>query len=51
MTDSSAEAEYIFTSKMIKEVVWIKKLVIELGVSSNIVDPIALYYDNNLEIH
>ena len=30
-----------------KEVVWIRKFIIELGVEPNIVDPIPLYYDNN----
>jgi hypothetical protein len=33
--------------KVAKEVTWIKKFIIELGVVSNIVNPIALYYDNN----
>jgi hypothetical protein len=51
MTDAIAKVKYIFTSKVIKEIVWIKKLIIEPGVSSNIVDPIALYCNNNLEIH
>jgi hypothetical protein len=51
MTDSIAKVEYTSTSKVIKKIVWIMKLIIKLGVSSNIVDPIALYCNNNLEIH
>ena len=51
MTDSIAKVKYTSTSKVIKGIVWIKKLIIEPGVSSNIVDPIALYCNNNLEIH
>jgi hypothetical protein len=33
--------------KVAKEVIWIKKFIIELGVVPSIVNPIALYYDNN----
>jgi hypothetical protein len=31
----------------IKEVIWIKKFIIELGVVPSIVDLVAKYYDNN----
>ena len=30
-----------------KEVVWMKKFIIEIGVVLSYVDPITLYYNNN----
>ena len=45
--DSTCEAEYITASKAAKEVVWIKKFLLELGVVPSIVDPVLVYCDNN----
>jgi hypothetical protein len=47
MTDSTIEAEYIATSESVKEGVWIRKFLIELGVFPNASSPLNLYYDNN----
>jgi hypothetical protein len=47
MTDSTIEAEYIATSESMKEGVWIRKFLIELGVFPNASSPLNLYYDNN----
>ena len=45
--DSTIEAEYIAVSDTAKEVVWLKKLIIDLGVVPTISDPIPLLCDNN----
>lgn len=47
VADSTTEAEYIAASSAAKEAVWIKKFITELGVVPTIVDPVALYCDNN----
>ena len=47
IVDSTNELEYIATSKVAKEVVWIRKFIVELEVVPSIVDPIPLYCDNN----
>ncbi|KAI5419956.1 hypothetical protein KIW84_043940 [Lathyrus oleraceus] len=47
VVDSTIEAEYIAASSAVKEVVWIKKFISELGIVPRIVDPIGLYCDNN----
>ena len=47
VVDSTTEAEYIAASEAAKEVVWIRKFIIELGVVPSIADPIELYCDNN----
>ena len=47
IVDSTTEVEYIVAFKVAKEVVWIRKFILELGVVPNIVDPIPLYCDNN----
>ncbi|KAI5440564.1 hypothetical protein KIW84_010157 [Lathyrus oleraceus] len=47
VVDSNTEAEYIDASSAVKEVVWIKKFISELGIVPSIVDPIGLYCDNN----
>ncbi|KAI5408387.1 hypothetical protein KIW84_054280 [Lathyrus oleraceus] len=47
VADSTTEAEYITASSAVKEVVWIKKFISELGIVPSIVDPIGLYCDNN----
>ena len=45
--DSTTEAEYIAASDAAKEAVWIKKFIAELGVVRSIVNPVAIYCDNN----
>ncbi|XP_057418641.1 secreted RxLR effector protein 161-like [Lotus japonicus] len=47
IVDFTTGAEYIAASNASKEVVWIKKFIMELGVVPNIVGPISLYCDNN----
>ena len=41
------KAEYITASDAAKEVVWIKKVITELGVVPSIIDSVLLYCDNN----
>ena len=45
VADSICEAEYITTSDATKEVVWLQKFIIELGVTPSINGPILLYYN------
>ncbi|KAK4411931.1 Retrovirus-related Pol polyprotein from transposon TNT 1-94 [Sesamum angolense] len=45
--DSTTIAEYIATSKVAKEVVWMKKYIQESGVVPSIVEPIAIFFYNN----
>jgi hypothetical protein len=45
--DFTTKVECIFTFKGIKKIVLIKKFITELGVIPSIVDPVALYCDNN----
>ena len=47
MADSTTEAEYIAASKAAKEVVWIRKFLIKLGVFPNASSPLDLYCDNS----
>ena len=47
IVDSTTEAEYIATSEVAKEVVWIKKFITGLGVAPSISDLVNLYCDNN----
>jgi hypothetical protein len=47
VTDSTTEAEYIVASESVKEGVWIRKFLIELGVFPNVSSPLNLYCDNN----
>ncbi|KAI5418500.1 hypothetical protein KIW84_042937 [Lathyrus oleraceus] len=47
VVDSTTEVEYIAASSAVKEAVWIKKFINELGIVPSIVDPIGLYCDNN----
>ena len=44
--DSTAETEYIAASEAAKEVVWIKKFIMELEVLPAIKNGIMIYYDN-----
>ncbi|XP_042387710.1 secreted RxLR effector protein 161-like [Zingiber officinale] len=50
VADSIAESEYIATSEVAKEAVWIKNVIAELEVVPSIVDPVVLYCDNNTTI-
>ena len=43
MMDPTTKVEYTFSFNMIKKIIWIKKLIIELGVGSNIVDLTTLF--------
>ncbi|KAL0302115.1 UNVERIFIED_CONTAM: Retrovirus-related Pol polyprotein from transposon TNT 1-94 [Sesamum calycinum] len=45
--DSTMEAEYIATSEAVKEAVWMKNYIQELGVVPSIVEPVVIFYDNN----
>lgn len=45
--DFTTKVKYISTFEMKKEVIQIKKFIIELGVVPSIVDSVAFYYDNN----
>ena len=47
VADSTTEAEYIAASEAMKEGVWIRNFLIELGVFPNASSPLNLYYDNN----
>src|SRR6187551_3903992 len=47
VADSTTEAEYIAASEAEKEGVWMRKLLIELGVFPNASSPLELYCDNN----
>ena len=47
VVDSTVEAQYIVASKALKEAVWIKKFLEEVGVVPSAMNPMALYYDNS----
>ena len=47
MADSICEAEYITASDAAKEVVWLRKFIIELGVIPSIDGPVLLYCDSS----
>ena len=47
VADSTTEAEYIAASEAVKEVVWIRKFVSELGVVPSASSPVDLYCDNS----
>ena len=42
MADSTTEAKYITAFKVAKDVVWIHKIIGELGMVSSIIDPIIV---------
>ena len=44
---STMEAEYVAASEATKEVVWLRKFLMELGVIAKVVDPMIQYYDNS----
>ena len=41
------EAKYIATFEVEKEVIWLRKFLMELGVVSLPIPPMTLFYDNN----
>jgi hypothetical protein len=47
VANSTTEAEYIAASEAMKEGVWIRKFLIELGVFPNASSPLDLYCDNS----
>jgi hypothetical protein len=47
VVNSTTEAEYIAVLEAVKEGVWIKKFITELGVVPSVSSPLDLYCDNN----
>ena len=47
VADSTTEFEYIAASEVVKEAVWIKNFITELGVVPSILDPLEIFCDNN----
>ena len=47
IADLTTEAEYVAACEAVKEAVWLKKFLIELGVVPALLSPITLYYDNS----
>ncbi|KAL0462871.1 UNVERIFIED_CONTAM: hypothetical protein Slati_0174700 [Sesamum latifolium] len=41
------EAEYIATSEAVKEAIWMKNYIQELGVVPSIIEPVVIFCDNN----
>ena len=50
IVDSNMEAEFVAASEVAKEVVWLRKFLMELGVTVKVVDPMILYCDNSVAI-
>ena len=50
MANFTTNVKNIATFDVAKEVVWIKKFIIELGVAPSIIDLVDLYCDNNAAI-
>ena len=47
MADSTTEAEYVAASEASKEVIWLKKFLMDLEVIPNADQLITFYYDNS----
>ena len=47
VADSVCEAEYVTASDVAKEVVWLRKFIIELRVAPSLVGPVLLYCDSS----
>ncbi|KAL0404280.1 UNVERIFIED_CONTAM: Retrovirus-related Pol polyprotein from transposon TNT 1-94 [Sesamum radiatum] len=45
--DSTTEAEYIAVSEAVKEAVWMKNYIQELGMVPSIAEPVVIFCDNN----
>ncbi|KAL0430684.1 UNVERIFIED_CONTAM: Retrovirus-related Pol polyprotein from transposon TNT 1-94 [Sesamum radiatum] len=45
--DSTTEAEYITVSKVVKEAVWMKNYIQELGMIPSITESVVIFCDNN----
>ena len=50
IADSTMEAEYMVASEAVKEAVWLRKFLMELGVIANAVDPMIPYCDNSGDV-
>ena len=50
IVDSTMEAEFMAASEVAKEVVWIRKFLMVLGVIAKVVDPMILYCDKGVAI-
>jgi hypothetical protein len=50
VADSTTEAEYIATSEAVKEAIWIRNFVSELGIVPSTSSPMDLYCDNSRAI-
>lgn len=46
IVDSIIESQYITTNEVTKEAVWLKKLLIYLGIVPSIVEPVEIFSDN-----
>ena len=47
MANSTIETKYIAAFNAVKKVVWIKKIITELGIIPSITNLVDLYCDNN----
>ena len=47
---STMEAEYVAALEAVKEAVWLRKFLMELGVIAKVVDPMILYCDNSGDV-
>ena len=47
IVDSTMESEYIATSEVAKEAVWLKNFLMDLGVVPSVQSAITLYHDNS----
>ena len=47
VADYTIEAEYIASSDVAKEAIWIQNFIFRLGIVPSITNPVDVYYDNN----
>ena len=50
IVNSTMKAEYVATSKAVKEAIWLRKFLMELGVIAKVIDPMILYCDNSVVV-
>ena len=50
ITDSTMKAEYVAASEATKEVIWLRKFLMELEVVPSVERPLVPYYDNTAAI-